>query len=325
MKRNPLTATRRMILEIVNRTEKPTTREIAAHLPTNSTIRALQYHLVSLRDGGWVSQALACPAAGRASEYCWTILPAGRAVLAGQVSDSSSPSILLPTQPAARTWNSNHRSIVELLAEWKQLTTAQIWQYLHLDKDIRYTKQLLQDLQEGRLIRPMILDPSLGNRAPRYWRLRKAGADLVGQPYEKAYRVVPGPEVLAHRGLQLDVIHQVALAGWQLIRPQRITDGETNSTPQEARLTAAVLAWEGQAIERALAAGESPSSLQGRLDRWQAGQVGALVPQGVNEYVAYRPGDPAHTVLLLLHPPYAGPLFWTRPAYRRRAVTQRRI
>jgi hypothetical protein len=77
-----------------------------------------------------------------------------------------------------------------------------------------------------------------------------------------------------------------------------------------------VLAVERQAIRKLLAQGVAPQALRDRIARAQVGQVGAVVPALVNEYVAYAPGHPDLTVVLTLHPPMAGRAFWTRrPRY----------
>jgi hypothetical protein len=85
-----------------------------------------------------------------------------------------------------------------------------------------------------------------------------------------------------------------------------------------------VLAVERQAIRRLLAQEVAPQALQDRIARAQAGQVGAVVPAVVNEYVAYVPGHPELTVVLILHPPIAGRAFWTRrPQYPSRVADRR--
>ncbi len=106
----------------------------------------------------------------------------------------------------------------------------------------------------------------------------------------------------------------MAAAGWTLLRPIPYSPSlpRPAETPQYQQLVKAVLAYEHHEIDRLLAAGHSQASLQGRLDRANAGQVGAVVPTGVNDYVAYRPGQPTLTVLIIPHPPYATRSFWTR-------------
>jgi hypothetical protein len=112
-----------------------------------------------------------------------------------------------------------------------------------------------------------------------------------------------------------------------LLRTGIIHRGEARdiAIPQRLQLVAAVLAIERQAIRRLLAQGVAPQALQDRIARAQAGQVGAVVPAVVNEYVAYMPGHPELTVVLILHPPMVGRAFWTRrPQYPSHAPDRRR-
>jgi hypothetical protein len=103
-----------------------------------------------------------------------------------------------------------------------------------------------------------------------------------------------------------------------LLRPGPVHHGSAleTETPRRQQLVDAVLAVERRAIRKLLAQGIAPQALQDRIARAQAGQVGAVVPAVINEYVAYVPGHPELTVVLILHPPMAGRAFWTRrPRY----------
>jgi len=67
------------------------------------------------------------------------------------------------------------------------------------------------------------------------------------------------------------------------------------------------------------AAGESAQMLTEERAQVQAGQIGALLPRFVNDWVAYLPDDSTRTVLLIPHPPAAGLGFWAnKPAAARR-------
>jgi len=67
------------------------------------------------------------------------------------------------------------------------------------------------------------------------------------------------------------------------------------------------------------AAGESAQMLTEERAQVQAGQIGAILPRFVNDWVAYLPDDPTRTVLLIPHPPAAGLGFWAnKPEAARR-------
>ncbi|MEO8288791.1 MAG: hypothetical protein ABI670_20420 [Chloroflexota bacterium] len=83
-------------------------------------------------------------------------------------------------------------------------------------------------------------------------------------------------------------------------------------TPQRRQLVVAVLRREQLDIEPLLEAGYPPARFRERIERCNSGQVGAIVPSIVNEYVAYVPDRPEHALVLIPHPPLAGPGFWTR-------------
>jgi hypothetical protein len=200
----------------------------------------------------------------------------------------------------------------------RQLTTRQIWHYLHPDKPKWYTEQLLRALRTRGYIQDGRLYPERGAASEHYWRLCANGARAVDMPYGKQHRRIPSSETLRYRGLQLDLMSQVTGAGWTLLRPGPVHNGSVRDTetPQRRQLVAGVLAVERQAIRKLLAQGVAPQALQDRIARAQAGQVGAVVPAVVNEYVAHVPGHPELTVVLILHPPMAGHAFWTRrPRY----------
>jgi hypothetical protein len=220
----------------------------------------------------------------------------------------------------------SHTTLLRLLGDMHQLTTRQIARYLHPDKPKWYTEQLLRLLRTRGYIQDARLHPERGAASEHYWMLCAKGARAVGVHYGKQHRRSPSPETLQYRGLQLDLISQVTDAGWTLLRPGPIRRGQPREaeTPQRRQLVAAVLTVERQAIRRLLAQGVAPQVLQDPIARAQAGQVGAVVPIVVNEYVAYLPGHPELTVVLILHPPMAGRAFWTRrPQYPSHAPDRR--
>jgi len=323
-----LSPARRAILALLTESPALTTSQIAESLACDTTRRALQQHLAGLRDAGLISEAKSRPALGAASERSWTILAAGSAQLPASPELQTAPATRERRRPCPPL-TANQIGILALLAEWKQLTTGQIGRYLHADKPRRYTQRLLTELKARRLVAAAPVDPSRGTAAEHYWMLRSRGAAVTGAaPDQHAHRR-PHRATLDYRGLQLDLLNQVADASWQLLRPLPYSRNRPRpaETPQYRQLVAAVVDHERQEIARLLAAGQSQASLQPRVDRATSCQVGALVPPGVNEYVAYVPGQPARTALLLPHPPQAGRAFWTRkpePGADRTAQRSRR-
>jgi hypothetical protein len=64
----------------------------------------------------------------------------------------------------------------------RQLTTRQIWHYLHPDKPKWYTEQLLRALRTRGYIQDGRLYPERGAASEHYWRLCANGARAVDMP-----------------------------------------------------------------------------------------------------------------------------------------------
>ena len=92
------------------------------------------------------------------------------------------------------------------------------------------------------------------------------------------------------------------------------------------RLTVTVRDYLGRELAARAAAGESDQALAEDRAQYRAGDIGAVLPRFVNDWMAYLPDDPARTVLLIPHPPYAGLGFWANKpeAARRRDEPVRR-
>jgi len=312
------TPQQRAVLELISEFEALRTAQIHEYLPENTKIRALQALLARIQAKGWIEGAPLYPAHGKASEYYWLLSPAGAAVL--ELSgDRRRPALtrlqqtLAPGQPAIPLVAVS-TAVLELLADWKQLTTGQIWQYLHPTCPRWYTQQVLESLAARHLIHGQDLNPEDGAASEHYWTLLERGARQIGLVYENHYRRRPTAATIRYRGLQLDLIRQVEAAGWTLIRPDRYSPDHPrpDETPQVCQLVEAVLAVEEQTLTAQLAAGVERWRLQERIDRLRAGKVGAVVPPAVNDYVAYIPTRPELTTVLIPHPPNAARSFWTR-------------
>jgi hypothetical protein len=327
MKSSPCpTPAQRAVLELLADGAVLTVRQIHEYLKLDCGKRALERLLVRLEAHGWVRRLAIYPERGRASEHGWLLCSTGARAIdlaPNQVrsrSDAQIRRLLTAGMPPAL--GSNKLAVLKLLAEWKQLTTTQIHQYLNPDRSRRYTQQLLHDLAARGFIRGVAY--STWAREEYYWMLLARGAHDAGCAYGKQYRRPPAPQTLRHRGLQLALIAQAQGAGWFLIRPGVYSAAHPRplETPQRRKLVDAFLEIEGRTLNDLMARGVAWYELKDRMDRHQRRQVGALVPVSPNDYVAYVPYRTELAAVLIPHPSYAGLRFWTRkPAFRYRRPT----
>lgn len=308
------------VLEVLSEYWAVTARELWSYLPAPAGDRARRALLLRLQRRGWITSAALRPERGAASERYWQVTAAGYQVLGVPPPATPPPapatirSWLAPEAPPLGALPAPQGAILGLLAEWKQLTTTQIWAHLHPDKGRDYTRHLLQALVRARCIRGCAVDPTRGGAAEHYWGLRAHGAEALGLAYDTHYRRRPTAAMLHYRGVQLTLVRAVEAAGWTLFRPAHYNSRHPRPTPtpQYTLLEAAVLTLERRAVDAALARGVPAAALGLRLDQLRIGSTGAIIPAGVNDFVAHVPGHPELTVLLILPPPSAGPAFWVR-------------
>jgi hypothetical protein len=319
-KRQP-TPRQRYLLELLNEMEYSTTAQLWEQVPNPPALRAQRAVLARLASYGWVHAAALYPERGAASPRYWTLTPAGAEALGVPYVPPTAKTLTAvraivtddpPTAPVGVT--ANQAAVLTLLAQWHQLTTSQIWRYVHADCTVRATRKLLHTLEGRGLIRGQDLPGRSGRPTEHYWTLLERGAHAIHSPYDKHCRRRPTLVTLAYRGLQLDLMNQVAVLGWMLISPNRYrpTVPRPDETPQYQHLKQVVLAHEGAQLARLLAQGYGSDALQDRLTRYTGGHIGATVPSDINDYVAYDPDQPRQTVVLIPHPPAATPTFWTR-------------
>ena len=207
---------------------------------------------------------------------------------------------------------------MHLLAKMKHLSRKQIRDHLYASKSEWYTWRRLNSLRKRGYVHARPLGPERGAASECYWVLTRRGARELGIQFTGTYRRRPTRYAIEHRGLLLEITRQVAEAGWELITPAPTQLG--SESLQREQVVKAVLKREGMAIENLLLQGYPANRLTERIERWNAGHVGAVVPRKVNEYVAYVPGHPEQTALLIPHPLIAGRGFWTRsPGMRPRS------
>jgi hypothetical protein len=303
------TPAQRAILELLTEFAYLTTAQIWEYLPTATNEQARRNRLARLQRQGWIAAAPLHPEQGAASPRYWTLTPAGAEALGVPYTSptiSHAPTIRRSLDRAATDparVGSQQARILAALAEWKQLTTPQLWRYLTPEQPRAFTQKRLWLLQQRHLIRGVPTQPQQGGVSDYYWMLLEAGANALGIPYHQQYRRRPSLTTLEHRGLLLAVLSAGAQAGWSMLRPATNTEA---ARQVEQHLIAAVLARGGQRLP-------------------EPGRVGAIVPNTIPDWVATVPGQSARTILLIPHPPSATRAFWrhqenTKGAARRRPM-----
>ena len=332
--RRPPTPEQREILEMLTDFTYLTTAQIASYVAAPISQRALQFRLSGLRERGWIAETRLQPERGAASQRAWKLLPAGGVVLGTPewvrppLSLTTLRPILVPTDPAPAL-HPDGRAILTLLAYWKALTTEQIARWVWNRWPCTGAMQaVFADLRARHLAHDQDLAPEEGTHSPHYWQLLTAGAALVGLDYGSHYRKRPLRSTLDHRGMLLELVRQVAAAGWQLLPPHtaRPSDPLREDSAQAQRLKVTVLDYKGRELAARAAYGESDQALAEDRAQHREGLIGAVLPRFVNDWVAYLPDDPVRTVLLIPHPPHAGLGFWANKpeAARRRDEPVRR-
>jgi hypothetical protein len=288
------TSTQRAILELLTEFAYLTTPQIWQYLPTSTGEQAQRNLLARLQRRSWIAGARLYPEQGAASIRYWTLTPAGAGALgnpytAPAVTDGASVrrSLIVPAPARPVGVGPQQARILTTLAEWKQLTTTQIWHYLAPAQPRASIQKVLWKLQRRHLVRGVATEPQQGGASEYYWMLLEAGAKALGIAYHQQYRRRPSMTTLEHRGLLLALLSAGAQAGWELLRPTSMEAARQ----MEQHLIAAVLARDGGALP-------------------EPGRVGAIVPSTIPDWVAYVPGQPARTMLLIPHPPSATRAFW---------------
>ncbi len=314
------TPKQRVILATLNTYAYLTFAQIAEDARGSTGERALERRLARLRNLGWIAEHLLYPERGQGSPRYWTLLPAGAAALGIPFEPFPSASLatiqadLSPHATPLPPVSPSERAILTLLAEWKALRTGQIWQTVDPTHAREYTKKRLTALAQIGFIQGTAL-PQITRGAPEYyWTLRPPGAALLQIPYDKQYRRRPTRSQLYQRGVLLTLRAACTTAGWSLLCPQPTGPAHpaVEYPAQYDQLKQAVLEYERIAINTMIAQNVQRDYIQGRLDYYRAGLIGGIVPSFINDYVAYHPSNVQQTVVLIPHPPGAGPYFWTR-------------
>jgi Replication-relaxation len=185
--------------------------------------------------------------------------------------------------------------ILELLGEYKVLTTGQIWTTIQPDKMKRHNLRDLEKLRELELVTNFPLTPGAGNASESCWRLTRRGADEISLPFNNFRR--PSNDQILFKSVQLELEQQIRATGWLLTKPCHYNPERPK--PAQTRQYEVLV----KSLEyRATAASERASQPGAALYKLH-------VPPSVNDYVAAAP-DAHAAIAIILCPPDAGKKFW---------------
>jgi hypothetical protein len=198
---------------------------------------------------------------------------------------------------------SNRLTILKLLAEYRFLTTNQLWQLVG-HKRVQRTREDLDWLKKQELILGFRYEPERGTASELCWLLLLNGArQLKAQTglelnYGNHFRRQPDRERIYFREVELAFEKQVRTANWKLIRP--ITYSRYKPLPvktEQYHILVHILTLEEQ---KRVAIGTiiNPN-----------GRHTLCVPLRTNDYVAYTE-DKTRAVIFILQPPRATQKFW---------------
>jgi hypothetical protein len=202
-----------------------------------------------------------------------------------------------------RPLSAKAQQILQLLAEYRFLTTGQLHQKLG-NRQVELTRKQLGSLKKRELIGSFACNQELGRTSENGWLLKRKGAELLSElsgvklNYNTHYLRPPSQERLQFREYELELERQVARAGWQLIKPQSYNQFK----PLPKRTAQYYALAEALTIIEARRNGGGVS-----LD--PQGPHTLIVPLKANDYVA-RSQDGTKAIVLILSPVRAGEQFW---------------
>lgn len=189
--------------------------------------------------------------------------------------------------------------ILTVLAEYKYLTSKQIWDKTGAAMEGRSYKQTrveLDRLKKAGLVRVEQVRGESGQTGQHQWMLRQAGARLINfNKFGKHYRRELTRYQADYHKLELDLEEQIdlALGDWKLVKRQT---GRLPEETEQYTYLCKVLTW-----QEFLITGRRPGD--------DFGPHTIMVPLKANHHVAFLP-DYKKAVVLILARPRATHRFW---------------
>jgi hypothetical protein len=194
--------------------------------------------------------------------------------------------------------------ILQLLAQYRFLTTNQIHSLLQPERPVKKTWKELDRLRKLGMIKSVSYESEKGIYGELCWLLLLRGAKVIDfRGFGRNNLRKPSPEKVVYRTLELILEWQVQHAGsnsfanWSLEKPQNLrTSNSQQHTSQYYRLIEAIN-WK---IYRQT--GHKPENPEG----FQT----LCVPTKANDFVAFSASDNRLAVVLILPPVHASEKFW---------------
>ncbi len=201
------------------------------------------------------------------------------------------PLIPKPRKQRKPLLTEGRKALLQLLLEYRSLTTRQVWQLAYPDRHYSHTSRELASLRELRMLASHPIEPELGRRSELAWVLLKRGADVLGlgNEYDSHRRRKPTKETMRQRDLEIELQRQVEeVARWKLIKP--VTHSPALPLPEPTRqarhLIAAASFAEYTAIQQLLKEDPHHPGLKERVMAYKARMYEVKVPVRANDYVA---------------------------------------
>lgn len=202
--------------------------------------------------------------------------------------------------------------ILELLAEYRSLSSSQIRRELQPEKHYSHTLGELEALRSLKMVGNYLIDPRSGKLG---WFLLKKGAVAVKvQDYGSHYRYKHTYQSMLYFDLKLALVRQVkTVAGWLLIKPLHYNSQLKLPavTPQGKLLLEALKEAEYRVIKNITEKDPYQPGLIERSRRFNVGMYEERVFLQANDYVIYKgQGNSLIAIVLILAPFNASKKFW---------------
>jgi hypothetical protein len=196
--------------------------------------------------------------------------------------------------------------ILQLLAQYRFLTTIQIHSLLQPERDIKRTWEELDRLRKLGMVKGVSIEPEKGIYGQFCWLLLLRGAKEIGfREYSSYNRRKPGPQSIYLRTMELILEKQIehtcsnSDVGWQLEKPQR-----TKNHPEEAEKSQVLYQRIAEAINWKIFV------QTGRKPEEKNGFQTLCIPSKINDFVAYTMPNGHLAVVLILPPQRVSEKFW---------------